>query len=432
MQDKQPKIVHKLLVRTFILLLAVAAVFVGIQWVLKWRKDPDSGTADTNQMIAAIQIHEEGQQAVLFDASGNKTPSPEYQPGKTDRDLAWRPDGNRLFFVSDRKQDSFQIYRWNPARGAVDQRSTGTLSKFDPSFPIVDLSESAALASAGQKVLITQGGFVLEYDLKESTSQQLLPPPSGVTVGAEEGAGGSGQLDALYKRYGNAFRVARWIKNGAYIAAIMKGDEQETLIIQQMTAATGTPEEQMLQLAPRAVMGGDRIDMDVDPKTGNLVFTVLNFQFPDRDNIPERNIKNGRVVKDFVNGIFIYDPSKPTEEALLPIAISNDPKNAFGPAVCGPDGSKVMVTTGSYDGATYTPAGLAILPNTPGGIQSGTPLIGGAIYEASWHPAGTSVTYIKREGGKRSIYKINVDGSGETKVSDDGNYMTPFFSPQSK
>ena len=433
MEEKQPKIVHKLLVRTFLLLVTVAAVFVGIQYVLGWRKDPDSGVADTKQVIAAIQILENGQQAVLFDSAGKKTPSPDYVDGKTDRDIAWRPDGNRLYFVSDRKQDAYHIYRWNPASGAVDQRSTGSLSKFDPSFPIPTSDEGAALSNAGKNALIIQGGFVLNFDLTESTSQQLLPPPSGVTVGAEEGAGGSGQFDALYKKYGNAFRAARWLKGGDYIAAVMKGDEHETLIIQRMTAADASSEEErMMQLAPRALMGADRIDMDVDPTTGNLIFTILNFQFPDRDNIPERYIKNGRVVKDFLNGLFTYDPTKAANEALTAIAMSNVEKNAFGPPACSPDGSKILVATGSYDGNSFTPVSLAVIPNTIGGIQNGSLLVRGAIFEASWHPSGTSIAYVKRDGGKRSIFKINADGSAETKISDDGDYMTPIFSPQSK
>ena len=71
-------------------------------------------------------------------------------------------------------------------------------------------------------------------------------------------------------------------------------------------------------------------------------------------------------------------------------------------------------------------------PLQPGGIQAGKPVIGGKIYEISWHPNSNTLAYINRDGSERAIYKINKDGSGEAKISDGGNYMTPVFSPQSK
>lgn len=427
MEQKQPKIVQKLLLRTFILLVSVAAVFLGIQYLMAWREDPDSGTSDTAGMIAAIEVLPDGQQAILYDSAGKKIPSPDYVTGKSDRDLTWRPDGNRLFFSSDRKEGAYHLFRWNPGSGSVDQKSTGTLSKFDPSFPtVVDQADAKSVEAAGRNVLITQGGFVLEFDIKKSTSQQLMPPSGGVTVGAEEESGNSGQFDSVYKKLGNAFRSARWAKDQNYIAAIMKRDEGEILIIQKL--ASSDPAE----LLPRPVMAADRIEMDIDPKTGSVVFSVLSFQFVDLENIHESNIKNGRAVKPFIHGVFALDPAVAGQEALVPIAVSNDSKRAFGPICMSPKGDQLAITTGSYDGDTFLPAALAVLPLREGGIQSGASVIGGQIYEASWHPNGETITYIKREAGERAIYKINRDGSGETRVSTSGNYMFPKFSPQSK
>lgn len=427
MDQKQPRIVQKLLLRTFFLLLAVAGVFLGIQYLLNWRKDADSGTSDTGAMIAALEILNEGQQAVIFDSTGKKIPSPDYKAGKTDRDIVWRPDGNRIFFSSDRTEGAYHLFRWNIGSEKVDQRSTGTLSKFDPSFATVsDHSDKSAVEAAGLTALITQGGFVLAFDIRETSSQQLLPPPGGVTVGSDEGSGGSGQFDALYKRFGNSFRTARWAGSGEHIAAIMKGDDREVLVIQKLGGKT--PEEAV----PVALFGGERIDMDIDPKTGKVVFTVLNFKFPDMDNIPAENIKNGRAVKPFLNGVFAIDPMKTGKESIIPIAVSNDDKMAFGPVSVSPDGSQIAVTTGSYDGINFQPGGLAVMPLQPGGMQVGSPVIGGKIFEVSWHPDGETLVFIKRDGSERAIYKINRDGSAQTKISDGGNYMTPKLSPQSK
>lgn len=426
-QTKHPKIVQKLLLRTFFLLLAVAGVFLGIQYVLQWREDPDTGVIDSNGMVAALEILDDGQQVVLFDKDGKKVQSPDYKPGKTDRDIVWRPDGNRVFFSSDRTDGAYHLFRWNPGSEKVDQKSTGTLSKFDPSFPVVDTADASAIKLAGDTAMITQGGFVLDFNIRKSTAQQLLPPPGGVTMGAdEEGGGGSGQFDSVYKKYGTAFRTARWIKNQEYIAAIMKSDVGEVLIIQKMAAKDPS------ELVPRPVFGGDRIDMDVDPSTGNVVFTILNFQFPDPENIPAGNIKNGRAVKPFVHGIFVMDPTKTGNDSLAPIAISQDDKMAFGPVSVSPDGSQIATTTGVFDGTNFEPAGMAVMPLQPGGMQAGTPVVSGKIYEITWHPNGETLIFIKRVGSERAIYKINKDGSTEVKVSDGGNFMTPKFSPQSK
>lgn len=267
---------------------------------------------------------------------------------------------------------------------------------------------------------------MLAFDIREASSQQLLPPPGDVTVGSEEGSGGTGQFDALYKRFGNSFRSARWAGNGDYIVAIMKRDEGEVLIVQKLNA---TEKE---DLVPRPIFGGDRIDFDIDPNTGAVVFTVLNFQFPDMENIPKENIKNGKAVKPFLHGIFLMDVTKPVSEGLVPIAVSNEMIQAFGPPAISPDGTQIAVTTGNYDQTNYEPGGLAIMPAKAAGMQEGSPLVRGRIYEVSWHPNGTSLVYIKREGRERAIFKINRDGSGETKVSDGGNFMTPKLSPQSK
>jgi hypothetical protein len=428
--EKQPKIVHRLLVRTFILLLAVAGVFLGIQKVLEWRKDPDAGTSDTNGMIAAIEILPEGQQVVVFDSAGKKFKSPDYEQGKTDRDIAWRPDGNRLFFSSDRKEGAYHLFRWNLGTESVDQRSTGTLSKFDPSFQATPpTADAATLAAAGNTALITQGGFVLAFDVREATSQQLLPPPGQVTVGAEEGSGGTGQFESLYKRFGTSFRSARWAGGGdEYIVAIMKGDEGEVLLVQRNPLLA----KEVDDLVPRPVFGGERIDVDVDPQTGIVAFTVLNFRFPDMENIPKENIKDGKAVKPFIHGVFLVDVNKTGSDAITMVALSNEMDKAFGAPAFSPDGTQIAITTGRYDGTNYDPAGLVLMPAQAGGMGAGTPLIAGKIYEASWHPNGSTLAFIKRDGKERAIYKINKDGSGETKVSDGGNYMVPKFSPQSK
>jgi len=425
-QPKQPKIVQKLLLRTFFLLMSVAAIFLIIQKVLDWRADPDSGSADTSGMIAAVQILDEGQQAVIFDKTGQKITSPGYESGKSDRDIAWLPDGNRLYFVSDRRESAYNLYRWNTESKAVDPRSSGSLSRFDPSFLAVpDLTDSAAIKDADNSPLLVQGGFVIQYDLKNSASHQLLPPPGGVTQGTEEGDGGTGQFDTLYKKFGNSFKTARWGVDKDLVAAVMKRDVGELLIVQKLNAAD------QKDLIPLPLMGGEHVFVDVAPKTGVIVFTVQAFEFVDPDNPEPQFVKNGKAIKPFSHGVFAFDPAQRKSVRLVQVPTDKD-SNCFGPPSVSPDGSQVVVTTGTWDGTDFKPAGMIIMPVEDGGIGKGSLIAKGEIYEPSWHPNGHTLVYVKRENGKRGIYTIEKDGSGEKKIADDGNYMQPKFSPQSK
>lgn len=424
MDSKQPKIVQKMLLRTFFLLLAVAGIFLGIQKVLDWRKDPDSGTYDSEGDIAAIQVLENGQQAVIFDNEGKKIPCPDYEDGKTDRDIVWRPDGNRLFLSSDRKSSAYNLYRWNPGSGAVTQKGLTTTSRFNPTFGNdFDPADPGSVAAASNEALITQGGFILNMDLKEDSTTQVLPIARGVTVGSEEGSGGEGQLDSIYKAYGRSFRSARWAMGGEYICAIMNRDEGECFISQRSPFRS-----KELEL-PKGLFAGEKLWMDSNPKTGEVVVVVRDYDFPDLDKIPEEYIKNGKAVKPFRNGIFSWNPA---EQKLTRIAIQLDQKIAFASPAVSPDGSQVAVVAGEWDGTNFVPKALVLSPIQEGGIQVASPLVSGTIYEPAWSPDGKKLVYAKRVDGKRAIFTIDKDGANEKKVSDDGDYLTPQFSPQLK
>src|SRR4051794_30636054 len=120
----QPKIVHKLLIRTTGFLFACAAIFGGIRYVQSLQGDYDRG-GDSTGMIAAIRFQPDGQQAVLIKPDGAITATSSWKPGVTDREPTWEPDGKHLFFCSDRKDATFHIMRWNPQRDDAEARTHG-------------------------------------------------------------------------------------------------------------------------------------------------------------------------------------------------------------------------------------------------------------------------------------------------------------------
>jgi len=116
------------------------------------------------------------------------------------------------------------------------------------------------------------------------------------------------------------------------------------------------------------------------------------------------------------------------------VAASPNDQAAFGTPVFSPDGASVALTIGEYKDGAMSPKALIVMPARTSGGQAGARLILGEVYEPSWHPSGNSLVYIKRDpDGKRSVYTVNKDGSGERSLSGGrGNFAYPTFSPQSK
>ena len=412
----QPKISQRMLLRFAIGLIILAALFYGYQWWKDYTKDPDLPLVnDTAGMVAALQLGEEGNQVVVFTKEGELRKSPGYQPGKNDKELTWRPDGNRLFFTSDREETSFHVYRWNFGSDRVSRRSIGTRSQNSPTFPVTDLPD------ANETALITAGGFVLEYDPKEGSTRQVLPP-----VGKERGEGEEGsasQFEQIYQRLGTSFRQAKWGKDKNIVAAVMRReDEGEILIVQDLS--TGK--------SPYVVVAGDRIEFDIIPTTGQVAFVVNGFRFPDPSQIPPEAIKNGKVTTPFHSLVGLFDLSGPR---LLPVMPSTDLNYAFQNLSVSPDGENLLIIIGKQDSnGNVEPQGLAIMPAKDQGGAQLKRIIAGKIYEPSWHPNSHTIAFVQRDSvGKRGVFSINKDGSGLTDISKGkGDFAYPLFSPQSK
>lgn len=412
----QPKISQRMLLRFAIGLLVLAGLFFGIRWWNDYRQDPDlPATNDTAGMVAALQLGENGDQVVVITKDGELRKSPTYQEGKNDKELVWRPDGNRLFFTSDREETSYHVYRWNFGSDKVMRRSVGTRSQNAPSFARTDV------AGANATALITSGGFVLEYDPKQGSTRQVLPPVGKDRAEGEEGS--ASQFEQIYQRLGTSFRQAKWGKDKSIVAAIMRRqDEGEILIVQDLASGK----------SPFVVVAGDQIEFDIVPSTGNIAFVVNGFQFHDPNQIPPEAIKDGKVTPPVVSLIGLCDPAGPQIFSVMP---SQEPDYAFRNLTVSPDGERLLVIIGKQDAnGNFNPEGLAMMPAKDQGGANITRIIAGKIYEPSWHPNSHTIAFVMRDSaGKRGIFTINKDGSGLTDISKGkGDFAYPLFSPQSK
>jgi hypothetical protein len=401
--------------RLLIMIIALIGLVYGFMWWINQGNDFQL-TSDTKGLIAAQKLTDSGSVAVTISTDGKVTEAKGYRNGAEDRDIAWDPEGNRVFFISDRKDDSFHIFRWDAQRNSdPDQKSIDKAGRSNLAFDAQ--STNAKELSA----LVTVRGTVQEFFPKSARSQQVMPPSSASRLigDAEEGSGST--MELIYKRYGTSFRIAKWMKERRFIAAVMRREEVgESLLIQDFA-----PDDKGEARQPQLLFSADKFFMTIDPSTGNLIVAVLNVYPPKGDD--------GKTLKlGFVHGIFIFDPTLPRQEALKPVALSATNEACFAQLAVSPDGAKLLFTSGPYTGdGNLKVQGLVTCPLQMGGGQSGTPIVSGSVADPTFNADGSMIAFVKREGNRRPIFVAESNGSSPRSITgESGDFANPIFSPQ--
>ena len=415
-----PKINQKLAYRTLALVVVVGGLAWGLEWFLKVRSDLDRlRTSETVGWISAVEYLPQGQQAVLISPDGKVHKDPGYVANTTDRDLTWSPGGNFLYFVSDRVDHNFNVFRWSPASDKpADQRTIGTRARGDLRFPaqLNDEPDSEA------KGLITTGGLVQEFDPVNTSTGQILPPTSK-EISQDKSSDESGtqsQFEGAYGNLGTSFREAQWCGGKRYIAAVMRRDAGEILIVQEMQPVDGKFP------LPRPIVAGEHVDFAINPSDGSLVYCVQGFQWPEGKAPLDKDGKP--VQKKFVNAAGVFNFG--AQNFLLQ---ANKGDYVFSSPSVSPDGTTVVVMIGKNSSGIVTPEGIGTLPakNDPGFKPH---QFRGNIYEPSWSPDSKRLIAAVRINGKpRTIYEIPLDGTAVRSITGDaGNFGFPRYSPQQK
>ncbi len=407
--------------RLAIMSVILAVFLYGGYWFIGLKGDLQLHS-DTSTMIAATRLLDQGSQAVVIDAQGKVTQSSGYVMGKSDRDLAWDPKGERLFFISDRKDDSFHIYRWDPQRDKVDQRSIDKAGRSNLTFDTQDKGNGELVG------LVMVRGTVQKFTPKTAKSQQVMPPPKKAN-GDPEG-GSTSAFDLIYKRYGDSFKVARWFNDRHYTAAVMRREDKgESLIIQN-----NDPDEKGDVRPPQILFVAQKINLAVDPKSGSLIFSITEvLPILKPDGTPVLGPDNKPPKYDFVHALFMLSITNTGPKAEF-IGPSPGRDFCFGNPVVSPDGSAMMFQIGKYmgDGNMET-QNLVSCPLTAGGIRGMSQVAPGTVTDQSYSPDGRKIAFVRQEGGHQAIFVAANDGSGAKNLTGSaGDFAAPVFSPQYK
>lgn len=430
MQPKQPKINQKLVLRSAIGLFVLAGLLLAFRWFKERESDP-LGMARLNTLgwIAAIETVGDGKQAVVIKEDGTVVRQPKVNAEVQDRDPAWRPDGNFLFFSSNREKSKFTMFRWLPdGTTEPEMRSLGGLSQGAPFFMAADADRHGD-ASA----LITAGGKVMQYNPIKPSLKQVLPPPDpNQRTSAEPGGGSASPFEGLYERYGTSFRRALWTPDRTAVYAVMRGDLGETLVYQRLNFTN--PQEAQ----PRAIMAGDRIDMDIDQQRGILYFTVQKFHWPESSEVKPEYIKNSKVTTPFEHVVGLYDPSQ-AKQPLQIFAKSGDAgmgisaDTSFSEPSLSPNGAALVVVAGKYVGnGNMQPTGLYVIDLEHHAVNFNIPIAPGDVHEPTWSPDSTKIAFARRETPRsRPIYTVEFpSGVLSRRTESDRVFGFPAFSPQ--
>lgn len=424
-EDIKPAIHKTLGVRLILGLVAIAALFAGYQWFQDFAKDPDLGSFESTGMVLAIEYTDEGERAVIFTPDGDKllAPAPEVPQAAEgtrarsvrDAEANWSSDGQRVFLSSNRKTNSYTVHRWNPGNDTVDiKRET---SRFQ-SAPWFDPNNDSQAETQG---LILSGGYVLDYNVRTGATTQILPPVFKDRVQNEEG-GTASPMDSVFQSLGDSFRKARWAKDRLAMYAIMKGEAVDVAIVNALNG--------MEPLPPLEIIRGNRTDLTMTPD-GRAVITIQGFRYRDNQPLTPEEIAAGGRQKPFQNGIILVDLNEEGRPVPEGVAGTPDDAMAFADTAVSPTGDRIAVVVGSIDEqGAFTAQGLAVMPLQGGGISAMQGIVQGNIRQPSWSPDGNELVYVRVEGDEANIYAISLNTGSERKISDQGRYGMPYFSPQ--
>jgi dipeptidyl aminopeptidase/acylaminoacyl peptidase len=411
----------RILSRT-VTLLVIAALLGGVVYWLKGRRQDrplvDLPAVDSKGYVLALKQTEAGDRLVAISPTGEireATGTPE----TIDREPTWTPDGRRAVFVSNRSIDgSYQIFEWKPDRTNEPFQIT----------PNGAARRNPWMTADGAEVLYASQGDVIATAYSDLRTRRIMPPSDDPNAQHEEGQPEAGphQHDIIGESWmrtasaldGEAFAKGFISKGGKYFVGIYTTARGQAFVVQNMEPSS--PNE----VAAMVPVAGDRIEVSFDWSTARAIISVVNFRYPMLDAVPKDKIrKDGTVIVDFVNALFILDLPAGRFE---PLFISKDGSEAAINPALSPDGSEVAVVVQEKSGDALVSKALMVLPLSGGGPDSAKRITTGDIHEPTWSPDGETLAFARGI----DIWTVKTDGTNERNLTQGkGKFRSPSFSP---
>ncbi len=417
-------------------LIGIAALIFGFQWFQEALKDPGGESkVDTQGWVAAIRSAPNGGKVVAVKPDGTIVEPTDGKGAHDDREAVWRPDGNRVLVLSNRDGTAYDVFRWDPGDGSVGRRSGDSRGKASLNY------RNAREGENGPTALVTMGGLVYEYDQRDASFRQVLPPAVGRTVVQGEDSGGAvGQMDALYRQIGETFVVARWAPSHDLIYAVMRREEGEVFVVNPLN-------QKVNQGRPRPLMAGGKVEFDVGPN-GLVAVSLLGYQFLDPADVPAEFLKDGVPTPPVSSGVFLIPPGQqpfiiaharnrgfflgPLRPDAKPQFTHPDREFGFAQPTVSPDGARLAVVIGTVTReGVFESTGLIVFPIAPDSREGVRQVTGGGVGDPSWSPDSQRLVFtLRAPDGRRALAVGTLDGAPPKPLSLDGDFSRPSFSPQ--
>ena len=374
--------------RTLIGLL-VAVVLVAILALIRsqpWgRIDIRLIKPNTKDWIACIRLNQEGKGDLLvIKPDGSLLPLTD--DAHDDQSPDWSPDGTKLVFASNRREEVYQLWTIDPDGKNLSQLTIGGGAKQAPRYD-----------PDGRHILHIAQGLVTDIDSKGVHARQLIPLPH--------------QMEQVREQYDQvAFRYAQRVVED-FIAAVQIIDEGEQAVLQDLEMG-----ERLF--APPVLLKGERVDIDWAHQGLQLVVAGV---------AAEQAISENEVRQVGVLGLFDFTENR-KEPRVIPLWVSLDNSEGAIEPAWSPDGSRIaFVMCERRSNGQLVRKGLMVIPSDGG---SPTEIIAGEVYTPDWSPDGQRLVFAMGKPGARQIYTIKLDGTDLKPLTTSGDHISPRWSPK--
>ncbi len=374
--------------RTLIGLLVVV-ILIGILALIRsqpWgRLDIRLFKPNTKDWIACIRLNENGKgDLMVIQPDGSTLMLTE--DNHDDESPDWSPDGTKIVFSSNRRDEVYQLWTIDPDGKNLSQLTIGGGAKRAPRYD-----------PDGKHILHIAQGLVVAIDSKGVHAEQLIPLPS--------------QMLQVREQYGQvAFRYARRAQEDL-IAAVQVIDEGEQVVLQDVKHG-----EQTFTLP--ILLKGERVDIDWARQGLQLVIAGASATMPTPEG-EERQI----------GVLLLFDfTENQAQPRVLPLWTSLDNSEAAIEPAWSPDGSRIaFILCDRQPNGTLTRKALMVIP-ADGGAP--TEMVAGEIYQPDWSPDGQQLVFAMGSPGNRQIHTVRIDGTDLRPLTKSGDHLSPRWSPK--